>query len=145
MRYASIKWPSSPRIVRLSGAVAVLLINMEAGGSSAALSLRLADFVGGGAGPHKHGLSSQATALITPDYRHSARPAHQMALITSGCAPSRPRRDCPRHLGGQGHGHPPPGGPWPAAAPPMENPYCSCNLTRALLKDVLRLPAVGSH
>ena len=36
----------------------------------------------------QHGLPSERMALITSDYGVDVLPAHQMALITSGCAPS---------------------------------------------------------
>ena len=81
-----------------------------------------------------------------PDHlglRCNELPEHQMALITSGCVPSRPRRrqvHLGRGRGGrprqdEGEGRPAllrQGElPRPTAAVPLEVPYCGCKLTRS--------------
>ena len=88
----------------------------------------------------QHGLSSNTMALITSDCGAMRLHAHQMALIASGCVRQEQRRDA--HVGALSAGrdsellghraHPRAAAgeeSRPAAAIPMENPYCSCRLT----------------
>ena len=95
-------------------------------------------------------------ALVTSDCGAMCIHDHQMALITSGCAPFQATKFVPTAVAriAQHTGLPGwiliiifvgggvvsykkreklkaawAGEPWPTAAIPMENPYCSCKLT----------------